>query len=274
MTPSVDATDASMDVADRPLDRPSPEPTGPARSTRLTPPEIAAAICPYLVSAEGSWRQASASRDHRCAAVVPIASLPTDKQRRHCLSAEHEACSTFRAARASRAALLAPGIDPAHVAATDAARRPVARTAPVVLEPPRLIDQAVRFQFERTPGQIALIALMAIAFLVVAVARLSAGTQTTPDPSVGPSAPVITIPAASPSAAPTPSRSAGPSAGASGPATRPSPGASDSSATYTVKKGDTLSGIAGAHGTTAAEIQMLNDMKDTNLKIGQVLKLP
>ncbi len=74
------------------------------RSTRSVPTSRAAG---------GSWRSATPHREHRCGAVEPPASLTPDKQRRLCLSAEHGGCPTFRAARASRAAMLAPGIDPA-----------------------------------------------------------------------------------------------------------------------------------------------------------------
>ncbi|MCY8973562.1 N-acetylmuramoyl-L-alanine amidase [Bacillus atrophaeus] len=49
---------------------------------------------------------------------------------------------------------------------------------------------------------------------------------------------------------------------------------SSSGSTYTVKKGDTLSGIAKAEGVSVANLQSLNSIKDPNkIKIGQVLKL-
>ncbi|KPC59086.1 hypothetical protein ADL35_49250, partial [Streptomyces sp. NRRL WC-3753] len=47
------------------------------------------------------------------------------------------------------------------------------------------------------------------------------------------------------------------------------------SGTYTVKKGDTLSGIAAAHGTTVKAMADLNGLKDPNkLAVGQKLKVP
>nr|ACX85559.1 pCQ3_58 [Streptomyces sp. W9] len=47
------------------------------------------------------------------------------------------------------------------------------------------------------------------------------------------------------------------------------------SGTYTVKKGDTLSGIAAAHGTTVKAMVDLNGLKDPNkLSVGQKLKVP
>ena len=45
--------------------------------------------------------------------------------------------------------------------------------------------------------------------------------------------------------------------------------------TYTVRAGDTLSGIAAAHGTTWQELQRINGIPDANkIYPGQVLKLP
>ncbi len=46
-----------------------------------------------------------------------------------------------------------------------------------------------------------------------------------------------------------------------------------SSSTYTVKNGDTLSGIATKHGTTVAKIKELNDLTSNNIKVGQKLKI-
>lgn len=43
---------------------------------------------------------------------------------------------------------------------------------------------------------------------------------------------------------------------------------------YTVKKGDTLYGIANKYNTTVSEIKSLNNLATNSLSIGQVLKLP
>ncbi len=173
-------------------------------------------------------------------------------------------CTTFRAARDARANTLAAGADPALVDAADRRRRPLARTAPVLLEPPRLIDQAVRLQFERAPGQVALIALMIVAFAIVALTRLSGGGE--PFASSVPSQ-VVAAASSTPAPTPRPTPSAGPSV-------EPSASPAPSGRTYTVKKGDTLLGIAKTFGTTAAKIRTLNGMKSSTLKIGQVLKIP
>ena len=43
---------------------------------------------------------------------------------------------------------------------------------------------------------------------------------------------------------------------------------------YTVKQGDTLSKIAKAHGCSVAEIQRLNGLNGTMIRINQKLKIP
>jgi LysM repeat protein len=50
---------------------------------------------------------------------------------------------------------------------------------------------------------------------------------------------------------------------------------SDAPATYTVKSGDTLSGIASVYGTTWQELAELNNIDDPRrLRVGQELQLP
>ncbi len=64
----------------------------------------------------------------------------------------------------------------------------------------------------------------------------------------------------------------GKAGGSSGGDTKPP---TTGSGTYTVKKGDTLSGIAAAHGTTVKAMADLNGLKDPNkLAVGQKLKVP
>ena len=261
MSAPVEAEDASEQ---RPPGGP-PAPSGPDPRLRpTTARDAVSGICPYLTASGGSWRMSTPSRDHRCSAVDPPASQSTDKQRRHCLSADHVECPIFRAARDARTALLAAGADPALVEASDLRRRPLARTAPVLLEAPRLVDQAVRLQFERGPGQIALIGLMVVAFAIVALTRLSVGGAPV-SPSVEPSQQIAV---ASPTAPPPPT--VVPSSSASAPASvAPTP-----RATYTVRKGDTLATIAKKYATTAAKIKAYNGLTTVTLKVGQVLKIP
>ncbi len=231
---------------------------------QLPPREAVAAMCPYLVSAAGSWRSAAPSRGHRCTATEPPPILTTEKQRRHCLSANHLECPIFREARSSRSALLAAGASPSLVEAADRRRRPIGRTAPILLEPPRLIDQTVHLPFDRAPGQFALVALMVVAFAIVALARLSGGTQPSASPSL-----LVAVASSSPSPRITPSPTPAPSASGS---SAPAP---SFRTTYKVKKGDSLAAIAKTFHTTIAQLRELNNLPSvTTLKIGQVLKIP
>ncbi|HEX2754261.1 MAG TPA: LysM peptidoglycan-binding domain-containing protein [Candidatus Limnocylindrales bacterium] len=197
--------------------------------------------------------------------VDPPAPQPNDKQRRHCLSVDHVECPMYRAARAARTTTLAGGADPELIEAADRRRRPLARTAPILLESPRLVDKAVRLQFERAPGQLALIALMVVAFAIVALTRLSAGGAPAASTSPGPS---TTVASPSPTSRPTVVATS-----SVGPSVSPSPVPSVR-ATYRVKKGDTLAGIAKHFGTTAAKIKAFNGLTSSTLKIGQLLKIP
>jgi LysM repeat protein len=230
--------------------------------------EAVSAICPYLTSSGGAWRMSGPSRDHRCAAVDPPAPQAPDKQRRHCLSPDHVECPVYRASRAARSSALAGGADPELIDAADRRRRPLARTAPVLLESPRLVDRAIGLQLDRAPGQVALVGLMVIAFAIVALARLSAGAAPVANPS--PAASTVAV-APSPTVPPTPS----PTSSVAVPSASPGPSAAPSfRTTYKVKKGDTLLSIASRYKTTAAKIRQLNGMTTSVLKIGQILKIP
>jgi LysM repeat protein len=50
--------------------------------------------------------------------------------------------------------------------------------------------------------------------------------------------------------------------------------ATDAGGLYTVKSGDTLSKIASAHRTTVKELQKLNNLSTTQIRVGQKLKVP
>jgi len=268
MTVPVGAPDPTDPAAlDPASDVPSaPAPDAPERARPASAPEVAAAICPYLASASGAWRSAGPSREHRCTALAPPAPQTADKQRRHCLSADHVECSIFGAARTARETALAGGADPRRISAADETRRPLPRTAAVLLEPPRLIDQVTRLQLDRAPGQVALVALMVVAFVVVALSRFSGGgPAASPGPSFVGAGP-------SPLQTPSPSPFPTPSGGPSGPPSA-SPGPSFRT-TYRVKKGDTLAGIAAKYKVTAAAIRAVNGLKTNTIHAGQLLKIP
>ncbi len=253
-----------------------------------------AAVCPYLLAASGEWRSSTAARDHRCHAVTPPAVLATEKQRRLCLVAEHADCSTYRAAMS----VLAEAHSPA--AAPRPFHRPVTKTAPLVLDRGRIalsmpILPVLPGLPERGVAQGGLVAVMAVAFGALVVARMGAGgpglmpgggPAGSPGPSVAATAPAGSDtpasaepdpertlvptevePSAEPSAEPTAEGGATPR-----PTARPT---ADAPATYKVRSGDTLSGIASVYGTTWQELAELNGIDDPRrLRVGQELKLP
>ena len=248
------------------------------------PPDALAAgrICPYLLAAAG-WRSPTPAREHRCTAVEPGARLAAEKQRRLCLTGDHVTCSTFVAASDARwtrtpDVRARPG-------------RPIARTAPVVLDRSRSLAVVPRSAGARRWSQIGLVTLMVLALVAILVAR-SGGSAGGPPGGAGSSAtPSLATPsAATPSAPPSPSESARTATPSTTPAAtettgatarpsataEPTTTASPSTArTYTVKRGDTLSAISARFGTTVAAIQRLNSIADASkIRVGQVLRIP
>ncbi len=150
--------------------------TSTARSSRVRGPRdripatgAVAGICPFLLDADGGWRSASASKDHRCGAIDPPARLAIDKQERLCLVTAHVDCPAYGAAT---------GTTETRPAAIEA--RPVPRTAPIVLEParqrPRLPGLPAAASGRGSamglrPAQIGLAALMIVALALVALVR-------------------------------------------------------------------------------------------------------
>jgi nucleoid-associated protein YgaU len=258
---------------------------GPSRAADLPIAPDTAAICPYLLAAGGAWRASTASREHRCTAVVPPAVLAADKQRRLCLVADHATCSTYIAAQAAREAASGPIVGRGP-------RRAIPRTSPLVLDQGRLAVGLPGLP-DRGVGQGGLVALMAVAFGALAVTRMTgggpdaapaaAGNEVSPRPSVvastePPATARPAVPAASGNVVP--ERTLVPSDAKPTPATAAASagstaGQSPAVGTYKVKSGDTLSGIAAAHGTTWRVLAELNDIKDAGkLRFGQVLTLP
>lgn len=257
-----------------------------APGVALSTAPATAAVCPYLLGADGAWRSSSASRDHRCHAVSPAAALATDKQRRLCLVAAHLGCSTYNAAIEAVEEGASVLDRPLH--------RPVTRTAPLVLDRGR-ITVSVPGLPDRGVGQGGLVALMAVAFGALAVTRLGGGPELQPgavEPGALPTPAAISSPAATETAAPATAEPATPTTDptlvpsdsqptAAPPAKTPAPPARtpkpkpETPTTYKVQSGDTLSGIAAEHGTTWQEIAELNKLSDPRrLRVGQVLELP
>lgn len=235
--------------------------------------------CPFLRSADLAWRASTATRDHRCSAVAPPAMLASDKQRRLCLVAEHHMCSTYLAATQSA------GEGVPLVPVSRITTRPLTRTTPLVLDQGRIAFSLPAIP-TRGAAQGGLVALMAVAFGALVVSRPPAGPGLQPTVTDGRSA----SPAAAGSAAPTtagtlepvtspaatPARTLVPSEVQPSPAPGASADPTDVPATsYTIKRGDTLSGVAGQFGTTWQVLAEINGITDPGrLRVGQVIQLP
>ena len=156
-----------------------------------------------------------------------------------------------------------------------AGRRQFARTTPVVVDRGRATFGFPSLGDRRQLGQIGLVVLMVAALGAILLARsgapgpsgLANGGSPTPHGSAA------TSPKASPRPSATPNLS--PSASTSPVAASPTPSPSARPHTYTVKSGDTLSGIAAKFHTTAKIIEQLNKLKSPFvIHPGEVLKIP
>ena len=234
------------------------------------------AICPYLAAGDGTWQSASPIRDQRCGAVDPPALLARDKQRDLCLVSAHRGCATFVAAQAS-AATLGSRIR----GRTTRTCGPSTRSKVLVVETERRLP-GLSGSPVRAGGQVALVALMVVAFVVLLVARTSpTGSRRVPGgvarcrrvrrpgsrsrrPPHGPPRRRAHRHAASPTA------EADRHAQAHAEADREA-----RHRRYTVKSGDTLGAIALRFGTTLKVLKRLNEITDPRrIHPGQVLVLP
>jgi LysM repeat protein len=233
-------------------------------------------LCPYLATADGSWRSSSPVREHRCVATTPPVPLAPDKQRRLCLAAAHTGCATYAAAEAAR---------PAFALAVTPRGRVVARTTPIVLDQTRFDLRIPALRSDRVSGQGLLVGLLALAFAAILIARPSggdgaanSGSQTTPRPSVAAVASSTPRPSPKPSGAPVvTARPVGSAAPPPSQSSNPPPSAqpATSGGTYKVKSGDTLSAIAARFGTSVKVLANLNHISDpSKIHVGQGLKLP
>jgi LysM repeat protein len=253
--------------------------------TRTTPPVPSdsprqaplTGICPYLAAADGAWRSSTVAREHRCGAVAPPALLAAEKQRRLCLTDDFVSCATYEAARAAR---------PNGAERLGTLPRPLARTAPVVLDHGRISVTMPALRGDRLSGQGILIILLGLAFAAILLARLTGGgapglvADASPTPTAASSG-VSASPTRGALATTRPSGSSEPSSEASSSpdVASAAPGTAEPTVptqrTYKIKSGDTLIGIAAKFNTTPKAIAKLNDLTNPSaLKVGQVLKIP
>jgi LysM repeat protein len=90
-------------------------------------------VCRYLRAADGSHRTVAASREHRCWAVEPPSTIPSNTQQELCLLAAHTACERYQAVQARRAAALASDQIPAVLLEAPRFAPPVS-TVPVAVD--------------------------------------------------------------------------------------------------------------------------------------------
>lgn len=268
--PADGATRDTAELFDAADGRPADGDDGPVR---------AESVCPFLVAAGGSWRLARPSREHRCSAVDPMATPSASKQRHLCLVDGHLECATFEAARSLRGTVVGGG---AARPAWPVGARPIVQTVPLVVDAGR---PAVVGSLRARPrlGQAALVGILVVALAAFGYGRVFApaaapgpSPSPTPAPSASPSSSASQAPSTSPAASPSPTKSV-PSATPRATAT-PAPSATprpSGTTTYTVRPGDTLSGIAARFGTTVAVLEQLNHITNPSvIHPGDVLIVP
>lgn len=242
------------------------------------PDDAAPPPCPYLAAA-GGWRSTGATREHRCTALDPAAAIALEKQRRLCLVAAHRTCPTYGAARIAREQALA------GLPAGWTPGRRLVRTAPVVIEaaPRRRTIPVTLGSHRLAEGAVAVMALVVVVLVgsrIVGGAAPEPTSKPTPAATAGPAASeaagagsVSPSPPAGP-ASPSPAASAAATASAET-SSEPSPSASAAKRTYTVRSGDTLSGIGAKLGVTWQAIAKANKIKSPyRIVRGQVLVIP
>jgi LysM repeat protein len=214
-------------------------------------------ICPYVRSADGTWRAATPVRDHRCFAMDPATEIPFLTQQRLCLTSEHAGCERFAHAQERRVAALARDrIAPERV---EAARfGPFASGVPLAVEPQRADEDATAaIGSAGPPRRIRLVAFGGAgalgAVLLLAVLLAGAARPSLPASSPSPSTAAATQ-GPGPSATPRPSSS-------------PRPDRTPTSVRrYRVKEGDTLRSIASRFQLTVRELRALNPDLDPSVK--------
>lgn len=230
--------------------------------------------CPFLLAEGGGWRLDVPSREHRCAAVSPVAILSLEKQARLCLTAGHPTCATYQASMSARAERL--GIPPGD----RTTRWALARTTTVIEDAGGLRARITARLLDRRRWPAIPAVLLVGTLFTLAISGLSGGTapvNATPGPTrltPGPTATSRPTPQPSPSPAPEATSTTAPSAApTSTPPATQAPTATFR--TYKVKSGDSLSAIAEDFGTTARAIAALNGISvSSTLHIGQILQIP
>lgn len=238
--------------------------------------------CPFLVAETGGWRLGMPSREHRCGAFSPPASLAPEKQARLCLTPKHTGCATYIASLNARTERL--GAAPVR----RATRWGLARTTSVIEDPGGLRSRVLGIVLDRRRWPAIPAVILVTTLFLLALSGLRAGlpatavSTATPGTAATEDVPAPTDrprPAVSPAAS---AASSAPAVGSAKPAASPSPTSAAATAqpgpsfrTYRVKSGDTLGAIASRFDTTVSALVSLNHIPDAGrLRIGQVLLIP
>jgi LysM repeat protein len=258
------------------------EPVPRASSLDPRPDQASPRGCPFLVSEAGGWRLGVPSREHRCGAFSPPASLAPEKQARLCLTPKHSGCATYLASLNARTERL--GAAPVR----RATRWGLARTTSVIEDPGGIRSRLLAIVLDRRRWPAIPAVILVTALFLLALSGLRVGTPANAVSSASPNVPATqALPAvtASPGAIASPVGSTAASVPATGSA-KPSISASPTPATspaqpgpsfrtYRVKSGDTLGAIASRFHTTVSALVSLNHLPDAaRLSIGQVLQIP
>ena len=230
--------------------------------------DAAASICPFLGALDdvGVLGDAVAAFDerNRCTAYGPWLPLGQTQQELVCLTVAHQSCPRYT--RGMRFGPAGP-------------RRQLGRRAGIVVVLAALVVLAVG-------GAIALGGKLPLGPLTGLFASApTASPALSASPSLAPTAEPTTTPSPGPTPSPSPEVTPSPTSTES---LLPTPPPGSAYATlepcpngqlcylYTVKAGDTLSGIAATFGTTVAAIRELNpSVQNTNIiHIGTTLKIP
>ncbi len=225
--------------------------------------------CPFLASSDGAWVSQAASTDHRCRAVRPAAPLVMTKQRRLCLTAAHPTCATFVAAHEARAAVVGTTSDVTLAWGW-------VRTTPIIDANLGRGAMIAGFLADRRGWQVLPAVALVAALMALGISNIGSNSASGKSPApatflaVASPRPVISSPTldSSPAVTSEPAPTASP---APTPSPTPSPSAS---ASYKVKSGDTLYGIAGQFGVTVKDLKSRNGLTSNTLHVGQVLLIP
>jgi LysM repeat protein len=255
---------------------------GPSIPLPQMPPGTAAldVVCPYLRSADGTWRSTRPQREHRCWAQAPPAPLSTLTQSQLCLTTAHPRCTIYGAALQRRSDELARDrIAPERL--SGARFGALVQPVPLTMDPTaeRLLPSPSTRPM-RLVGTL-LVGLLAVAVLAggiyVVASQFAAAPPVTGLASPTPNAsipaapePSSTTTAAAPTNASTPLASP---AASPPPALTPTPPAIVR--TYRVRAGDTLRSIARRFGVTRAAIRAINHLgAPPVLTPGQLINIP